>query len=95
LGDRRSITESLEGLAAAEAPLGQAIAAARLWGAAERLRQESGAPLPPSERPRYERHVAAARASLEDDTAFAAAWAEGRAMPLERAIGLALEETNG
>jgi hypothetical protein len=37
----------------------------------------------------YDRDVAAARAQL-DEPAFAAAWAEGQALPLELAIGEAL-----
>jgi non-specific serine/threonine protein kinase len=92
LGDRKGIAMSLEWLAVAEAPLGQAIPAARLWGVAERLREEVGSPLPPNERPRYEQQVAAARVALGDDAAFAAAWAEGRATPLEQAIECALDE---
>src|SRR5262249_33704772 len=90
--DREGIARSLEGLAAAEAPRGQKIPAARLWGAAERLREEIGAPLPPNERPRYEQQVAAARAALRDDAAFDAAWQEGRAMTMEEAIVYALGE---
>jgi len=35
--------------------------------------------------------VAAVRDTL-GETAFAAAWAQGRALPLERALALALEE---
>ena|SRR3989442_10196329 len=47
--------------------------------------------LDPNERAEYERHAASARAALGEE-AFAAAWAEGRAMPLERAVRVALEE---
>jgi len=42
-----------------------------------------------SERSDYEGWVAATRAALGDD-AFAAAWAEGRAMSLDQAIAEAL-----
>nr|MDQ6923461.1 hypothetical protein [Pseudomonadota bacterium] len=65
----------------------------RIWGAVERLRTESGSPLPPKDRPVYDRRVAAARAALGDDAAFDRAWQEGRALTLEQAIELALEET--
>jgi hypothetical protein len=75
------------------AALGSSLGAARLWGAAARLREDIGAPLPPNERPRYDRRVAAARAALGDDTAFARAWHEGGALTLEHAIELALENT--
>ena len=47
LGDRRGIAYSLEGLAAVVAALGSPLRAARIWGAAERLREEIGSPLSP------------------------------------------------
>ena len=40
----------------------------------------------------YDCHVAALRSSL-GETAFAKAWAEGRAMTLDQAIAYALEST--
>jgi tetratricopeptide (TPR) repeat protein len=78
-------------LAAAQ---GQAHRAARLLSAAAALSEAMGAPLPPVDRPEFERSVAAARALLGEE-AFAAAWAEGRAAPLEQAIRSALEEGAG
>jgi predicted ATPase/class 3 adenylate cyclase/DNA-binding CsgD family transcriptional regulator len=59
--------------------------AARLWGAAEALRESIGAPLPPVERANYERSVAAARAKLGEQY-FAVAWAEGRSMTPEQVL---------
>ena len=91
MGDRRGISGSLEGLGPALAALDNPDRAARLWGYAERLRDEIGSPLPPNERPRYERQVADARIALADDAAFDAAWHEGRAMVLEQAIVLVLK----
>ncbi len=44
----------------------------------------------PYEQPRYDLMIASVRAAL-GDVAFAAAWAEGRAMSLEQAIAYALE----
>jgi tetratricopeptide (TPR) repeat protein len=93
LGERLRIAFSLEGLAAVFDLLGRAPRAARIWGAAERLRTESGSPLPPKDRPVYDRRVAAARAALGDDAAFDRAWQEGGALTLEQVIELALEET--
>ena len=93
LGDMRAIASSLEGLSAVVAALGSSLRAVRIWGAAERQREEIGSPLPPNERPRYGRRVAAARAALGDDAAFDRAWQEGRALTLEQAIALALSET--
>ena len=84
---------SVEGLAAVVAALGGSLRAAGIWGAAERLREEIGAPLPPNERPRYDRRVAAARAALGDDAAFDRAWQEGRALTIEQAIEIASQET--
>jgi predicted ATPase/Tfp pilus assembly protein PilF len=92
LGNKRGTAYSLEGLAAVAGTQGQPERAARLFGAAEALREAIGAPLPPSDRTEHDRHVATARAAL-DEAAFAAAWAEGRALPLEQAIALALGDT--
>jgi DNA-binding NarL/FixJ family response regulator len=59
--------------------------AARLWGAAEILREAARTPLPPVEFASYERAVAAARTQLGEH-AFTQAWAEGRTMTPEQAI---------
>jgi len=64
--------------------------AARLFGAAEALREALGAPVLWFQRQSYAQGVAALRAWL-DDAACAAAWAEGRGMTLEQAIAYALE----
>jgi hypothetical protein len=93
LGDRRGIAFSLGGLAAVVAALGSSLRAARIWGAEARLREEIGSPLPPNDRSDYDRRVAAARAALGDHAAFDHAWQEGRALTLEQAIELALEES--
>ncbi|MDQ5851614.1 MAG: tetratricopeptide repeat protein, partial [Chloroflexota bacterium] len=66
--------------------------AARLLGAVEGFYASSGAPMHYNARREYDRAVAAVHAQL-DEAAFAAAWAEGRAMTLEQAITYALEET--
>jgi predicted ATPase/class 3 adenylate cyclase len=92
LGDRWGIAEVLEGLSYVALALAGPARATRIDGAAERLREEIGSPLPPNERPRYDRHVATARAALGDDVAFDRAWQEGRALTIEQAIELALEE---
>jgi predicted ATPase/class 3 adenylate cyclase len=93
LGDRWGIAEVLEGLSYVALALAKPGRAIRIDGAAERLREEIGSPLPSNERPRYDRHVAAARAALGDDVAFGRVWQEGRALTLEQAIELALAET--
>src|SRR5205814_1590015 len=55
----------------------QARIAARLFGAAEALREVIGVPVSPADRPGYERDQAAARAVL-GASSLASAWAEGR-----------------
>src|SRR5579871_1302549 len=63
--------------------------AALLWGAAKALREETGSPLPPHERDKYDRNVDDARATLGDAT-FSATLADGHAMSMEQAIAYAL-----
>ena len=71
-----------------EAQVGGMVAA-RLFGAAEALRETLRAPILAFQRQSYVRGVATVRAQL-DEAMFAAAWAEGRAMTLEQAIAYAL-----
>jgi hypothetical protein len=47
---------------------------------------------PKAERAVHDRSVAAVRTALGEEV-FAAAWAEGQAMPLEQACAYALDET--
>ena len=64
---------------------GQPPKAAWIFGAAEALREASGVPLSPVERRDHDQQAAALRAAL-GEAAFTAAWAEGRAMPLQEAM---------
>ncbi len=89
LGERRDIAECLEALAAVAGAQGQPACAARLWGAAEVLREAVGAPLTVADRVLYERHLALARSVL-GEAAFASGLEEGRAMTLEQALDTAL-----
>ncbi|HEX5504853.1 MAG TPA: LuxR C-terminal-related transcriptional regulator [Thermomicrobiales bacterium] len=88
LGHKQGIAYCLEGLAVA-ARRDRPALAARWWGAAAALREAIAVPPLPPERARDERHQAAVRARM-GEAAFAAAWAEGRALPLEQAITEAL-----
>ena len=83
--DKVLIAVCLEGLAGVVAAQGESAWATRIWGAVEALRDAMGVPLPPVERAGYERSVAAARAQL-GETAFTAAWAQGRTMTPEQAL---------
>jgi predicted ATPase/transcriptional regulator with XRE-family HTH domain/Tfp pilus assembly protein PilF len=89
LGARLFIAECLEGLATVAAAAGAAERAARLFGAAEALREAISSPLPPYMRPEQERFITAARRALRD-AAFSASRQVGRAMPLDQAIAFAL-----
>jgi predicted ATPase/Tfp pilus assembly protein PilF len=66
--------------------------AARLFGAAEALRESLRAPRWPGDRADYSQHVGVLRARL-NEADFEAAWAEGRALTLEQAVACALEAT--
>lgn len=92
LGNQQGIAGCLKELAGVAGAQGLPERSARLFGAAEALRQAIGASLTPRERADYERNVAAVRATLSEDT-FATLWAEERAMTLEQAIAYALEKT--
>jgi non-specific serine/threonine protein kinase len=91
LGDRPGVVESLEGLAGIAAATAAPRRAARLWGAAESLRQEIGGAMSVNQRLIYERQVKPVRAMLSGE-AFDQAWDEGRAMSLDDAVRYALDE---
>jgi predicted ATPase/DNA-binding CsgD family transcriptional regulator len=90
LGDARGVAESLVGLAGVAAAGRDPLRAARLFGAAETLLASASATIWPSNRADYERDLATARRQV-DDSAFEAAWSEGRAMTPEQSIAYALE----
>jgi tetratricopeptide (TPR) repeat protein len=90
IGARDLVATGLECLAWVAAAHGQPQQAAWLGGAAEELRQALGVPLLPEQRSCHDEVLQAMRAAL-GQAAFAAAWAEGRALPLEAAIASALE----
>lgn len=90
LGDQACIAWCLAGLGSVAALDEEPERAARLWGAAERLRQAIGCRSAPAARATYERALATACAQLGDE-AFATAWAAGRTLSLEQVIAYALE----
>src|SRR5574341_1092978 len=85
IGASDGIQLALRGLAALATVQRQPEQAARLFGAAEALRERIRIVLPPVERPEYGQYVAAARAQTENG-AFTAAWAEGQALSLDEAV---------
>ncbi len=91
MGDKLGIIRCVDGLAdvawAHEFPE----RAARMFGAAEGLRESIGAALPLADQLELDQNVSAVRAHLGDE-AWTSAWAGGRAMTLDQAIAYALGE---
>jgi tetratricopeptide (TPR) repeat protein len=81
----------LEEMAPSAGALGNFELAARLWGAAEKLREVIGESVMSSDRVRYEANAASARNLCPEPVAFARAWDAGRAMDWEQAVTCALE----
>ncbi|HEX9840374.1 MAG TPA: tetratricopeptide repeat protein [Anaerolineales bacterium] len=91
IGHRAAIAHQLECFAFIAKAQEEDQRAARLFGAAEILRENINIPMMPAERPEYDREVNDLRANM-DEAAFAKAWAEGRAMTMEQAIAYTLEK---
>jgi predicted ATPase/DNA-binding CsgD family transcriptional regulator len=89
-GGKLHIADCLTGLARAAAALEQPRRAAQLFGAAEIVREAIHTHVFPANRADYEHSVAIVQKAL-GERAFEAAWAEGRAMTLDRAIDYALQ----
>ena len=88
---RTEIINCLDGLGLVACKRGDHRRAARSFGAAEALGALSSFRRENPEQALHDRHEATTRAVL-GDAAFAAAWAEGRAMTLEQAIEYALAD---
>jgi non-specific serine/threonine protein kinase len=91
IGDRPNISARLADLAGVWVTQGQPERAARIYGAAAALREKVHATMYEGQRLAYERDVARGKSQLDAAT-WEAAWAEGRAMSLDEACALALEE---
>jgi hypothetical protein len=65
--------------------LGEAERAARLLGAAERIRETIHVPVREADRPEHDKAIQAVRAVL-DEAAFLTAWGQGRDMDVEEAV---------
>lgn len=89
VGDRILTASTLEVLAGLSLDFATPVDAARLWGSAQRLREEICAPQELVLKRRTEGQVALAREALGDDTVFDAAWRDGRAMTLEEMVRFA------
>ena len=92
IGDTAALYFGLVSLGGALTMTGQGVRAARLFGAAEALRERTGVTMPNAAGyALYEQQLAALRTQLDTDT-LAAAWAAGRALSLAAAIAEALAE---
>jgi predicted ATPase len=89
IGDKEIGSESLEGLACSAASGGEAQRAARLFGAAQALREAAGYHQRPRERSLREPYLTIAR-SGSDEGAWETAFAEGQGMSFEEAVEYAL-----
>ncbi|HEY8597967.1 MAG TPA: hypothetical protein VIL85_06020, partial [Thermomicrobiales bacterium] len=90
IGDTIALYYGLTGLAGAAALAGSNERAARLFGAAEVLRERTGLVMPnPMNQLIYAKHLAILRAQMSADS-FAAAWQAGCALSLTEAIDEAL-----
>ncbi len=88
-GDKWSVAGALESLASVEVERRNSKRAAKLFGAAEVLRETVGMPLLESEYESYEKDVAAIRKDLNEEK-FTQAWSAGRAMTMEQVIAFVI-----
>ncbi len=85
LGAEIEVSYGLLGAAQLALAAGQVVQAARLGGAAARLRERTGAELDPLTQAEYGTYVATTRATL-GETAFTEAWSAGARLPLAEAV---------
>jgi hypothetical protein len=88
-GNRGAVANQLESLAFTAQARGDGPRAARLFGAAEALRESAGDPMTDIERVEYEAEVDRLRGLLDLET-FSDAWAEGRRLTSEAAVAFAV-----
>lgn len=89
----RGMAVWLEAVAALTAGLGEPATAARILGAAESIREATGHPRFQHEMAELDSIVANIRETL-GGPALDVAWAEGRDLPLGRAVSMAIDETD-
>jgi predicted ATPase/class 3 adenylate cyclase/DNA-binding CsgD family transcriptional regulator len=89
-GTPAGIAQGLECAAWLAGRQGRLPQAARLWGAAEALREARGVPMPPVAHTVYDQAIAATRAQVDAAT-WAGAWAAGGALDPAAAVAEALD----
>ncbi len=90
VGDRLVGVGALESVARLSLAQQDSQSAARLFGAAEALREHLGAPIPPIEREKLTQAAVSLREAMDEES-YTAAWTQGRAMSWEEAVEYALE----
>src|SRR5574341_335057 len=85
MGNNAGVAECLTGIAAVLTEQGKAENGARLFGAAEVLREAAGATLWPANRIEYDQSLALLGRTM-DEVTLATTWNEGRAISLEQAL---------
>jgi predicted ATPase/class 3 adenylate cyclase len=90
IGHRAAVAHQLECFAFVAKAQEEDQRAAKLFGAAEILRENANLPMNPMEQIEYDREVKDLRTNM-GEAIFAKTWAEGRAMTMEQAISYALE----
>ena len=88
-GNRGAVANQLESFASVALARGDGVRAARLFGAAEALREASGAEMNTLEREEYDAQIARLRGEI-DESVREAAWAAGHGMTSDEAVALAL-----
>jgi hypothetical protein len=88
-GNRGAVANQIESLGFTAVAKGEGPRAARLFGAAEALREQAGDSMTARERVEYDADVARLRGLL-DPGGFGDAWAEGRRMTAEAAVDFAV-----
>ena len=90
LGHRAAVANQLECFAFIAKAQENPERSAKLFGAAETLREKINIAMTPQERMEYDREITDLRTNM-DEKAFSSHWADGRAMTMEQAIEFALE----
>ncbi len=92
IGHRAAVAHQLECFALLAHIRGKNERAARLFGAAEALREKIGIPMTQPEHVEYQGQVAELRSSM-DERAFTSGWTAGRGLTMDQAIRFAVQET--
>jgi hypothetical protein len=94
LGNRAAVANQLECFGFLAMRAEQPERSARLFAAAEALRESCQSPMTDFESTEYKRDLAQLRGMLAQ-AEFRLAWAQGRKLPMDQAVQLALEQAGG